>query len=150
MPGRHGGDRLHGIEHARGRLALDDHHVGDRGIRFERGVEGGRGHRRVLRRLRATHARRRYSQMRTMRLPYAPLTRIATFPDGGTRVPSIASTMKVPLPCRGTQTWRAVATGQLDQPLAHARVELDELGIARAPVAEHRLLTVRDVVSGPG
>jgi len=34
----------------------------------------------------------------------------------------------------------ALAARQLHQPLPHARIQLDELGVARAPVVEHRLL----------
>src|SRR5499433_2152284 len=48
VAGGDGGDLLHRIQHARGRLALNHRHVRDSGIGGERGVEGGRGHRRVL------------------------------------------------------------------------------------------------------
>src|SRR5437773_1427515 len=99
---------------------------------------------------RTTRSRPRYSHMRTMRVPYDPLTRTASLPERGTRVPIIASTMKVPLPWSGTQTWVPWPPASST---SRSRTRAFSLmnSASREPQSwSIASLTAREVVSGPG
>src|SRR5258706_11421903 len=85
-----------------------------------------------------------------MRAQYAPLFGTSTLPARGTRLPIVASTENVPLPCSGTHTWSspplttATRSRQID-----AVMSLN--AVSQGPQSRNiACLVASDVVSGPG
>jgi hypothetical protein len=138
--GRDGRDLFHGVEHSRGGFTLDHDDVRDIRVGGERRVESGRVHRHVLRRLEDD--------------PVA--AQVLAHADHASAVRAVDEDRELARgrherADHGLDDKRAAAlerhadvgaltAGKLDEPLPDARVQLDELGVARAPVVEHRLL----------
>ncbi len=139
-PRHHRRDLLHRIQHAGRGLAVHHHHVRDGGIRGERAVEGRRVHGSVLRGL--------------LRQAGAPV--VLADPHHAAAVGAVDQHQQLagrghqgadhglhdegPAALQRDAHVAAVARDHLQQPTAHPAVHGDEVAVARAPVAEHRLL----------
>src|SRR4029450_11495596 len=98
----------------------------------------------------STCARRWYWHMRSMRLPYAPLTSTSSLPSGGTSVASMASTMKVPLPCSGTHTCVPCPPARATSRSRTRALSAMKAGWGEPQSRSIACLVVVEVVSGPG
>ena len=134
------GDPLDRVQDARGGLALDGGDVADRGVGRERPIERRRIVRPVLR------GRQRH---------HRPAV-VARHPDHALAIGAVDQHQKLAVAGHEGPEHRldhegaaalerhgdvtAFGAGELDQARPHSGVELDEVAIARAPVAQHRLL----------
>src|SRR6266446_2705994 len=98
----------------------------------------------------AASASKTTSRASSGRAPKAPLIRISSLPLAGTKLPSIPSTAKVPLPCMGTQTWVPVPPPSATS-LSRTRRLMAMNFVSREPQSwSIACFTVSEVVSGPG